>query len=109
MKTVITLLITLLFYSTHFAQSDSTDLAWQNLNLVFLDENSQPIETSIILKSETDNLILELKSDVNGKIDTLLPANNTYVIYLVEKTKKESKQNQLLNIIGLALKFILKD
>ena len=115
---VITTFITLLFCSTQFAQSSFSDEEKQHLNIIFLDENKVPIKQTILLESKSDNIILELKSDENGVIDTLIPTNNTYVIHLInkindEKTKTEIKpikrHEELLGILGLILNFAVKE
>ena len=117
MTKVIALIITLLFCSEYSAQSDSTSAERQKLNLIFLYKDNKPIETTIILKSVSDSITLELKSDKHGVIDTLIPTNNIYVIHLIQETKEEiieevvveKKENKLLTIIELVLTYFIKD
>ena len=114
---VITLIITLLFYSEYSSQSDSISSKMERLNVIFLDENNNPKEKTIHLTSESNNITIELKSDVNGIIDTLIPTNNTYTIHLINKPNDEKvksdlkpikKHEDILSIVGLILNFIVK-
>lgn len=122
MLRVITTIITLLFCTLTFSQTDSTAQKEPRLNLLFLDHNNQPIEKSIILKSKDNEVTLEVKSDENGKIDVLIPTDNTYVIYLVNsesiprEEKEESdakseanetkKKNDFLSVLGSLLSLV---
>ncbi len=120
MKHVIISIITLLFYTSTFSQNDSIVLKEPRLNLLFLDHNNQPINKTILLKSRGNEIALEVKSDENGKIDVLIPTDNTYVIYLIDSdaipkeekkesvTKTSTKNSDFISVLGSLLSLITK-
>ena len=120
MKHVIISIITLLFYTSTFSQNDSIVLKEPRLNLLFLDHNNQPINKTILLKSRGNEIALEVKSDENGKIDVLIPTDNTYVVYLIDSdsipkeekkesvTKTSTKNSDFISVLGSLLSLITK-